>query len=72
MSRNTWLGTAVALLVLVLIFTIQNAVTVSVRFLFWSFTMPRVVLIFLVFVIGVVVGWSLRAVIRRARRRNQR
>lgn len=69
---NKWLATAIALLVIVLIFTVQNAETGSIRFLFWTLSAPRAVLIVLAFVFGAVVGWSLRIVSRRARARSSK
>jgi len=46
-----------SLLLLVVIFTLQNAEVVSIRFLFWGFSMSRVILLFLVFAFGVGTGW---------------
>ncbi len=45
------------LLLFVIVFTLQNAEVVSIRFLFWGFSMSRVILLFLVFVLGAAVGW---------------
>jgi len=38
------------------LFTVQNVATVEVSFLAWSISLPRAVLLFLVFVGGVVAG----------------
>ncbi len=50
----------------VLIFVLQNAAAVPVRFLFWKVEMSRALLLLLVFAIGVVMGW-LTATLRRHR-----
>jgi uncharacterized integral membrane protein len=55
------------LLALVFVFALQNVVNVEVRFLFWSITLPRSLLIFTVLVVGVIVGWFLRAALRKGR-----
>jgi uncharacterized integral membrane protein len=49
-----------ALLAIVFIFTLQNYRSVEIRFLFWSLDMSASILIFLVLVVGVLVGWLLR------------
>ncbi|NQV83591.1 MAG: LapA family protein [Rhodospirillales bacterium] len=41
---------------LIVLFTVQNVATVEVSFLAWSISLPRAVLLFLVFVGGVVAG----------------
>ncbi len=58
-----------ALIALVLIFTVQNAVVVDIRFLFWSFSMSRALVIFFTLSIGVVVGWLLRGHLVRKKER---
>lgn len=40
----------------IVLFTVQNVATVEVSFLAWSISMPRAVLLFLVFGGGVVTG----------------
>ena len=52
-----------------LVFLIQNIETINVRFLFLDFSMPRAVLILVVFFVGAVIGWILSDVVRgRAKR----
>ena len=46
---------------LVVIFITQNVVAVDVTFLFWSISLSRALLIFLVLVIGFVLGWFLHS-----------
>ncbi|MGD8809870.1 MAG: LapA family protein [Gammaproteobacteria bacterium] len=55
----------IALLVLVGIFALQNVVAVEVRFLFWGFSLPRSLLVFVLLGVGILVGWFLRGVARR-------
>lgn len=52
------------LILLVMIFAVQNAATVDIRLLFWDVAFPRSLLIFLMLLIGMVIGWSLRSVFR--------
>jgi len=46
---------------LVVIFMIQNATVVELRFLFWSLSMSRALLMFFLLAIGIVVGWTLHS-----------
>ncbi|MHC4837567.1 MAG: lipopolysaccharide assembly protein LapA domain-containing protein [Planctomycetota bacterium] len=57
----------VALATLIVVLTVQNADTVELDLLFWSFAMPRAVLIVTVLGVGFVLGSWWRA--RRNRRR---
>ena len=54
---NLKLYTGLSLLILVVIFTIQNAEVVQINFLIWDFSMSRALMIFLVLSIGILVGW---------------
>ena len=58
---------SISLLVLVGIFALQNTTVVEVRFLFWGFSMPRSLLIFVLLAVGVVVGWFVRGSVLRSR-----
>jgi uncharacterized integral membrane protein len=58
----------VALLALVVLFAVQNAVVVDVRFLFWDFPMPRVFLVALLLGVGFVIGFLAARVSGRRRR----
>jgi len=57
LSPKAYLGLALALLVAVLV--LQNTEVVEVRFLFWTLSMSRALLLPLVFVAGLLVGWAL-------------
>ncbi len=49
------------LIALVLIFAMENAQTVEIRFLAWAVAMPRALMIVVVFGIGLVAGWLLHS-----------
>ena len=51
--------TALGLLGLLVIFSIQNAEELQVRFLFWTLTTRRALMLFIVLVVGIVLGWVL-------------
>ncbi len=46
---------------LAVIFIIQNVAVVEVSFLFWSISMSRALLIFILLVIGFTLGWFLHS-----------
>lgn len=53
----------IALLVLIgllFLFAVQNTKTVDIAFLFWRVEISRALLLFIVFALGIVVGWILR------------
>jgi uncharacterized integral membrane protein len=52
---------------LAVIFVIQNVAVVEVRFLFWSFSMSLALFVFLLFAIGVIVGWLLHSYAKHRR-----
>ena len=57
---------AVVLLLLVLVLAIQNRAGVDVSFLFWSFRSPKVLLILGTYLLGMLTGWGLVELIKRA------
>lgn len=56
------------LLLLVLIFAIQNSAIVGIKLLFWEISLPRSLLIFMMLAIGVIMGWFLRTIYRLQKR----
>jgi uncharacterized integral membrane protein len=50
----------VSLAVLILLFVIQNTQVVETRFLIWTISMSRSLLLLGTFIIGVIAGWLLR------------
>ena len=57
--RYVTMTLAIALLLAIGIFAIQNLPRVDVSFLFWSFSMPKTVLILVTYFLGMVTGWGL-------------
>jgi len=49
------------LAVILLIVLIQNSSAVEFRFLFWVFTVSRYLVLFLVLIIGFIIGWLLKS-----------
>jgi uncharacterized integral membrane protein len=65
-SLGPWkTGLVVFLLLLVVVFIIQNITSYQVRFLFFQFAVPGAVLVFVAFLLGVVIALITSA--RRAR-----
>ena len=56
---NAKLVLSLVLAGLAVLFTVQNATVVDIRFLFWTLSMSRSLLIFFLLAIGVIVGWLL-------------
>jgi uncharacterized integral membrane protein len=59
MKLNLKLIIGLVLLVLLLIFIVQNAVVVELHFLLWTLSMSRSLIILFTLFIGVVLGWLL-------------
>ena len=57
------------MLILIVIFTVQNAAVVTVNILFWKLEISRALLIFFVFVIGIIIGWISHSLMRHTRHR---
>ncbi len=49
------------LAVIMVIVVIQNITMVKINFLFWTFSMSRFLVIFLLITIGFITGWLLRS-----------
>ncbi|MCA1798139.1 MAG: LapA family protein [Xanthomonadaceae bacterium] len=49
------------LAVLTVLFVVQNLEAVEIRFLFWSMSMSRALLVLIFFLLGALVGWLLVA-----------
>jgi uncharacterized integral membrane protein len=62
------LTVAVLLLVLVVIFLLQNMTVATIRFLFWELTLSRALLYLLLFSAGMIGGWLLATYLQRHRR----
>ena len=68
MNRNK-LIVSLVLLGLVVLFTLQNTQVVEVRLLFWTLSMSRVLLIFLLLAVGAILGWLVANAAHRHRGR---
>jgi uncharacterized integral membrane protein len=49
---------------MVMIFAVQNAAMVEIQLLFWEVAFPRSLLIFMMLLIGIVIGWFARSIFR--------
>lgn len=67
MTMKYKFAVTILLLLLVMIFAVQNAETVEVQLLFWAVNLPRSLLIFMMLLIGTVIGWFLRSILRISR-----
>ncbi len=65
MKKNLRAYAGLGLLILVVLFTLQNTETVPISFLFWEFRISRVLMILMIFVVGVLVGISSNYLKRR-------
>ena len=67
--NRTKLTLSLALLAMVVLFTLQNTQVVEVRLLFWKLSMSRVLLVFLLLAVGAVLGWLAHGAYRHRIRR---
>lgn len=59
-------GVIAAIIVLIILtLALQNLAAVEVSFLFWSISLPKIVLILMVYVFGMISGWGLVELIKR-------
>jgi putative membrane protein len=68
---NVKMYITLTLLLLIVIFTVQNAAVVTVNFLFWKLEISRALLIFFVLVIGVIIGWISHSHMHHTKNRKQ-
>lgn len=62
---------ALAVLLLVVLFAIQNSAVVKVRLLFWSVSSSLALLIVVLLGLGLLAGWLLGSLARRPSKTNQ-
>lgn len=60
---------SLTLLFLAIVFILQNTVVVEIRFLFWTVTMSRGLLVAVSLVIGMIFSWLLRGLFAIRRKR---
>jgi len=56
---------AILLLLVVVVFSLQNREAVNVAFLVWSLSVPKVFLILGTYVLGMLSGWGALALVKR-------
>ena len=56
---------------LVVLFVIQNLAVVEIQFFFWSFSIARSLLLFLVLGIGILLGWLLKSFTVRQKKKTR-
>ena len=55
----SWHWTVILILmILLVIFTVQNYEVVKIQLLFWSFSTSRAIIIFAALLIGIIIGWT--------------
>jgi uncharacterized integral membrane protein len=59
---------ALVLLILVLLFIIQNSAMVEIHFLAWSLTMGRGLMVLMILLVGILVGWLGRSQLAHRRK----
>jgi uncharacterized integral membrane protein len=57
--ENAKLTISLVLMMILVIFIIQNTAVMEVRFLFWTVAMSRALMLFLLVGVGIVCGWFL-------------
>jgi uncharacterized integral membrane protein len=57
--KNAKLIISLALMLIVVIFIIQNTAVMEFRFLFWTLAMSRALMLFFLLGVGIVCGWFL-------------
>lgn len=56
---------AVLFLIVVVVFSIQNLESTNVSLLFWSVSMPKILLILGTYLLGMISGWGFMELIKR-------
>jgi uncharacterized integral membrane protein len=51
------MSVGLVLLLVVVVFIVQNATSVDIQFLFWKLSISRSLMIFFVLAIGIAIGW---------------
>ena len=66
--RHKKIIVGIVILSVLAVFILQNTEIVTIQFLFWHFGISRALMIFLVFALGILLGWFLRSIYRVVRR----
>jgi len=62
---NAKLILGIILAVMAAVFVIQNVTSVDLTFLFWTLSMSRALLMFLILSLGIILGWLLHGNFKR-------
>lgn len=65
LTHKLHLALGITSIVVMVIFTLQNAEVISVRFLFWTLEMSRVILILVLLLIGFLSGYIFHGIQKR-------
>ncbi|UCB45510.1 MAG: LapA family protein [Spirochaetota bacterium] len=57
--------------ILVIVFMVQNVETVDIKFLAWSASMQRAIMILIVFVVGIGIGFVIRSIGYRKKKKRE-
>jgi uncharacterized integral membrane protein len=57
--------------ILVIVFMVQNVETVDIKFLAWSVSIQRAVMILIVFVVGIGIGFVIRSIGYRKKKKKE-
>lgn len=57
MAKNMRYWVSMIVLGLVILFVVQNIAVVEVNFFIWTVTVPRAILLLIIFVAGAAFGW---------------
>jgi len=68
--KNSKLIIMLVLIGLAVIFIVQNAAAVEIKFLFWSLEISRSLLLFIVLCIGIIAGWLLGGFLKHKKKAN--
>lgn len=66
------LATTILIIVLLVVFIVQNLAVVELNFLFWSVAMRRSLIILSVFSIGILIGWLARGILEHREKNRTR
>ena len=56
---------SIAMAGMAVLFIIQNVTVVDMKFLFWTLSMSRALLMFLILSVGIILGWLLHSSFRK-------
>ena len=70
MERNTKLVITIVLIILAGVIIFQNTALVNLKMLFWNFQASLIILLFLVLIIGIVIGYFLPIIIGESKTKN--